>query len=180
MITFLLESYCSFCKGHKERCHTFLYMCALIFPQSYEVYNDLCHTYGVHWSSLRVVMKYTMICAIHMGYIDLPSELWSIQWSVPYICVHWSSLRVVMKYTMICAIHMCALILSQEHVSVQSGCQNCRVGSVARIPRDQRLSGILATDPTRLFWQPDWPQTCSLFYLMLYFKYSILGVYTLL
>ncbi len=54
------------------------------------------------------------------------------------------------------------LCLSQEHVSGQSGCQNCRVGSVAkiprdqssvaRIPRDQRSSGILATDPTRLFW----------------------------
>ncbi len=43
------------------------------------------------------------------------------------------------------------MILSQEHVSGQSGCQNCRVGSVARIPPDQRLSGILATDPTRLF-----------------------------
>ncbi len=43
------------------------------------------------------------------------------------------------------------IILSQEHVSGQSGCQNCQVGSVARIPRDQRSNGILATDPTRLF-----------------------------
>ncbi len=40
--------------------------------------------------------------------------------------------------------------------------------------------GILATDPTWLFWQPVWPKTCSWFYLMLYFNYSILGVYTLL
>ncbi len=43
-------------------------------------------------------------------------------------------------------------IISQERVSGQSGCQNCRVGSVARIPWDQRSSGILATDPSRLFW----------------------------
>ncbi len=73
-----------------------------------------------------------------------------------------------------------AYSISQEHVSGQSGCQNCRVGSVTRITRDQRSSGILATDPTRLFWQPDWPQTCSWFDLTLYFNYSILGVYTLL
>ncbi len=31
-------------------------------------------------------------------------------------------------------------ILSQEHVSGQSGFQNCWVGSIARIPRDQRSS----------------------------------------
>ncbi len=94
---------------------------------------------------------------------------------------YWLAICVCFLFNASPGLHVTTKVsLSQEHASGQSGCQNCRVGSVARIPRDQRSSRILATDPTRLFWQPDWPQTCSWFYLMLYFNYSILGGYTLL
>ncbi len=120
----------------------------------------------IAWMVYDIIAHHCLTTVLAMGnivsllYYNMVLGGTSIE--VSYIC-----------YQCILLIHiitMTIIIVSQDHVSGQTGCQNCRIGSVARI----------STDPTRLFWQPDWPQTCSWFYLMLYFNYSILSVYTLL